>query len=705
MGAIATKRQSKEVTKGHLVKKQIPVPSVQDTSSSSYSDRWIQHKPSCPCGGGCPRCRDNSSVQTKQLLKDNSSDQVEPLTVPPIVHEVLRSPGQPLDPTTRAFMESRFTQFLVPERVHPAATKAPEAKLAVGEVGDVYERRADSVANSITASTGSGGHGNGGYDFGQVRIHAGAPADAAARAVNARAFTVGRSIVFGPGEYAPRTLAGQKLLAHELTHVIQQGGGSNWQATAADAPRNGSPMASLLNPRIQRQVGELALELAGVGIGKVWLSLSAERKKGVIDHVIDLFLKVVDKVPGRELGTLWELFQEGLKGFFGKLRSAAEDVKIRSVDTVARIIAGEDPDFTSGYLKGLLKGFFIDGALGIFIAIWDLIKGLKGLWDFLQGIPEIIQAFPEDIRELIQKWQEIEPQIGPAVEEAKKLVLSPEKAGSFKAVIVENAKAFAKEGGEKVAQSLLEFFTKPGASGKIGEAVGDVVGMALWEVVFAIVTEGGGAAVTAAKTALREAADVLAKLFGKIVRGVLKIIEEVGTVFRKVAKWVKGAIELVKGKLAELGSKFGGLLEKVEEFLGKVKKLCIEESPIKCKLAKAVGEVHENVLKAADVLRREARDVFFRAYPRLKGRVLEVHHRIPLEWRELFPKADPNRLANLQGLTKADHLRKASDLWDAFRNTYRRLGRQPTPAEVLEYAGYVDKSLDLPLWLPAPGAP
>jgi len=108
------------------------------------------------------------------------------------------------------------------------------------------------------------------------------------------------------------------------------------------------------------------------------------------------------------------------------------------------------------------------------------------------------------------------------------------------------------------------------------------------------------------------------------------------------------------------------------------------------------------VAPTKDVLRAEARDAFFKAYPRLRGRILEIHHRIPLEWRRIFPKADPNRLSNLQGLTKPEHLRKVSDLWDAFRATYKRLQRNPTQREVLEFAMKVDKSLDLPSWIPSP---
>ena len=63
-----------------------------------------------------------------------------------------------------------------------------------------------------------------GHDFSQVRIHSGARAAEIARTIRARAFTIGNDIVFGAKEYAPATIQGKKLLAHELTHVIQQSG-------------------------------------------------------------------------------------------------------------------------------------------------------------------------------------------------------------------------------------------------------------------------------------------------------------------------------------------------------------------------------------------------------------------------------------------------------------------------------------------------
>jgi hypothetical protein len=107
----------------------------------------------------------------RSILQRRAVSQAAPTTVPSIVQEVLRSPGQPLDARTRAYMESRF-----------------------------------------------------GHDFSQVRVHTDARAAQSAQSIDALAYTVGRSVVFGAGQYVPQAREGRRLLAHELTHVVQQGG-------------------------------------------------------------------------------------------------------------------------------------------------------------------------------------------------------------------------------------------------------------------------------------------------------------------------------------------------------------------------------------------------------------------------------------------------------------------------------------------------
>jgi Domain of unknown function (DUF4157) len=71
-----------------------------------------------------------------------------------------------------------------------------------------------------------------GHDFSDVRVHADDQAADAARALNARAYTIGREIVFGAGQFAPQSDAGRRLLVHELTHVVQQHGAHPGRATA-----------------------------------------------------------------------------------------------------------------------------------------------------------------------------------------------------------------------------------------------------------------------------------------------------------------------------------------------------------------------------------------------------------------------------------------------------------------------------------------
>jgi hypothetical protein len=61
-----------------------------------------------------------------------------------------------------------------------------------------------------------------GHDFGDVRIHADQHAAQAAHSVNAAAFTSGQDVVFGAGQYAPGTPQGERLIEHELTHIVQQ---------------------------------------------------------------------------------------------------------------------------------------------------------------------------------------------------------------------------------------------------------------------------------------------------------------------------------------------------------------------------------------------------------------------------------------------------------------------------------------------------
>jgi hypothetical protein len=146
-----------------------------------------------------------------------------------------------------------------------------QARLRVSQPGDPLEREADRVADRIVSvpepgaapraqaaglalpSTGAGTaldpgtradmERRFGVDLGQVRVHTDARAAEAARSIGARAYTVGRDIVFGAGRYVPATPAGRTLLAHELAHVVQhdQGRSPGVLLRAADAGGGAAP--------------------------------------------------------------------------------------------------------------------------------------------------------------------------------------------------------------------------------------------------------------------------------------------------------------------------------------------------------------------------------------------------------------------------------------------------------------------------------
>ncbi len=176
---------------------------------------YLQHK--------CTKCR------RKQQLLQRSAIRVAPDVAPPIVHEALRSSGQPLDRETRAFMEPRFGYDFSRTPVHPVNSIASNSMIKIGQAKDDYEKEADSTADRIMRMRDLGmpkeQKPRQYWDLSRIRVHTDAKAADSARSVNAQAFTSGQEILFGAGQFEPGTESGRKLIVHELVHVAQQNSG------------------------------------------------------------------------------------------------------------------------------------------------------------------------------------------------------------------------------------------------------------------------------------------------------------------------------------------------------------------------------------------------------------------------------------------------------------------------------------------------
>jgi Domain of unknown function (DUF4157) len=174
----------------------------------------------------------------------------EEIAIPAFVNKSVHSPGEPLDSSTRRFIEPRF-----------------------------------------------------GRDLSRVRVHADVAAAEAAAAISARAFTVDHDIVFGAGEYAPQTESGRRLLSHELTHVIQQQAGVHLKDGVGQAgdpyERHADAVADLVVNR--RPAGPLLDAMPG-GAKSHKANAAGAGVRGALYHPIQMQAAGKQAQPSEETG-------------------------------------------------------------------------------------------------------------------------------------------------------------------------------------------------------------------------------------------------------------------------------------------------------------------------------------------------------------------------------------------------------------------
>ena len=270
---------------------------ASEAEADAVAESVVSKDPAFNRTRSAPHRKEERTLQTNRHNNSKSS-----AVAPSIVHEVLAEDGLPLDLQSRAFMEERF-----------------------------------------------------GHDFGHVRIHADAHAAVSARAVNARAYTVGKDVVFGANEYQPATTRGRQLLAHELVHTIQQSRVTpRLQRACAGLDqkfrRRTTVPDPLSNPCRWRNSEDCCDELEGCDRrGTALNALSNGRSR--LEQAID---KLDRLVLGRELRhTFRQLFgkRRFKKEVLGRLRQAREWLQGATVpqssatakkDTASRSSKGEE---------------------------------------------------------------------------------------------------------------------------------------------------------------------------------------------------------------------------------------------------------------------------------------------------------------------------------------------------------------------------
>lgn len=159
----------------------------------------------------CPSCVDEGVVQ-RRMDEEEKKKEEEFIQPKPISEQITPLAQRQVEDTERKRREEEMFQA---KEKSPGGIKANTyVETSIENLRGKGEPLPESVRNYFEPRFG--------YDFSGVRVHTGSEAAEAAKSINARAFTVGNDVVFGSSDYSPETEGGKKLLAHELTHVVQQ---------------------------------------------------------------------------------------------------------------------------------------------------------------------------------------------------------------------------------------------------------------------------------------------------------------------------------------------------------------------------------------------------------------------------------------------------------------------------------------------------
>jgi len=278
---------------------------VADSIISSPAPLALQRKCACAGGTSCPECRSEDTEPTVGIHRKAAPNAASDAATDGAPDDLMShlGPGHPLDAGLRESMETRF-----------------------------------------------------GHDFDGVRLHTDPRGEDAAAAVNARAFTLGPHVVFGAGEYSPDTREGTKLLAHELAHVVQQGGGKK--------PETGPTLSVANAGHVQRQgleeLGASGATAIAQGAAK-WLA--SPRNRQFADDLLASVKEAPQHAAEILLGEVWE----AIKAHWAKF--LAVTIGLMSAEIIIGILTGApEPTLITKVIAVILQVLVI-AIIGYFAAV------------------------------------------------------------------------------------------------------------------------------------------------------------------------------------------------------------------------------------------------------------------------------------------------------------------------------------------------
>jgi hypothetical protein len=405
------------------------------------------------------------------------------------------------------------------------------------------------------------------HDLSDVRTEIGGRAGRAATRIGAEAYAISHFVAF-------RETPSLALAAHEAAHVVQQRAGAqvargvgrsgDEYERAADAVAErvarGESAADLLPAPAVRITGASTAAPAGVAVQRSETPLPA-----LVEAELRAAIVVFEQMPDDQFGPLTPILKSVAIAYFRRLAQEGGAELAELVRKSVRVMTSGG--YAWQFSKGALRGFFIDGMLGVFVLVRDIAALLArlGEWygdvlhEMLSGemAAEAAALFSE-VRALgVGVRTSIEQLVAHLMTEAMAGKLDGD-VGALLRLLLTKAQGAAGQIGTAVADRQLAFFKQPEeVLQKIGHVIGEITGNVAWEIVFAVLTSGGGAAAGPLKAAVKW----LMSAVGKGAKLTLDLLIQLGRFIEDAWLGLKGLFAMMRE--SKLLAAIGGRLEKV----------------------------------------------------------------------------------------------------------------------------------------------
>jgi Domain of unknown function (DUF4157) len=254
-------------------------PMAGAASSATYGRASAAPAPKAAQLAASPR-ETSFVVQLQRAAGNRASDILLSDADAELVELAVRSPGLPLDLAVRNAMEGRFVR------------RPRQASLSGGDPGiraTMPWHEAEREAEALAASSDVPREGES-ADLRGVRVHVGDMASRSAAALGARAFTVGQDIVFAAGEYQPTTSRGERLLAHELAHTLQQRNGPPVVMRAPDERQT-----AIADPEVGQKGASTSVGFARFTKSEARLSMRVVTMSHAYRHLVSIVYPLLER--------------------------------------------------------------------------------------------------------------------------------------------------------------------------------------------------------------------------------------------------------------------------------------------------------------------------------------------------------------------------------------------------------------------------